>query len=124
MRSLTRQLGTVSVIILLVAGIPAFALAQTGHQSGPEESGLEKVDTDREPQASTAEDVALGTASVLVSSVQVPLRGATCGVTVVVAGLAYLLTAFDREARQGPADAIKRVCGGSYVTTPSDLRRD
>lgn len=121
---MTRRLGTVSVIVLLVAGIPAIALSQSGRQGGPQESGLEKVDTDGESQTSTAEDVALGTASVLVSSVQIPLRGATCGGTVVVAGLAYLLTAFDREARQGPADAIKRVCGGSYVTTPSDLRRD
>lgn len=124
MTPLTRRLGTVSVIVVLVAGIPAFAPAQSERQGGAQESGLEKVDTDGESHASTAEDVALGTASVLVSAVQVPLRGATCGGTVVVAGLAYLLTAFDREARQGPADAIKRVCGGSYVTTPSDLRRD
>jgi len=46
----------------------------------------------------------------------------TCGATAVVAGLAYLLTAFDREARDGPGEAIGRVCGGPYTTTPEDLK--
>ncbi|MGH7253212.1 MAG: hypothetical protein ACREIE_05370 [Nitrospiraceae bacterium] len=60
--------------------------------------------------------------SVVVSAVQIPLRATTCAATFIVAGLAYLLTAFDREARQGPSDAITRVCAGPYTTSPEDLR--
>ncbi len=124
MSSLGKEVATVSLLICLVVGIPALVFSQSTQRGDRQKSTQEKVDNRTEPKESTAETVALGTASVLVSSVQIPVRVATCGATVVVAGLAYVLTAFDREARQAPAEAIKRVCGGSYVTTPQDLRRD
>jgi len=97
-----------SVIVGLVAGMPARTLAQ--------------VEPQEQSQGSAEQKQAKGTP--LVSAGQVPLRAATCGATFVVAGLAYLLTVFDKEARQGPAGAIKRVCEGPYITTPEDLRGD
>ncbi len=108
------------LVAWLVAGIPG----PTFPQPEPKREALTAEATAEGAKGSGVEQVALGTASVLISVVQVPLRTGTCVATVVVAGFAYLLTAFDREARQSPGDAIERVCGGSYVTTPEDLRGD
>jgi hypothetical protein len=81
-----------------------------------------KRDGPSQKETSVVEDSALVATSVVVSAAQIPLRAGTCAATVIVAGFAYLLTAFDREARQGPGDAITRVCGGPYTTSPEDLR--
>ncbi len=124
MTSLRRHIVILLVVASCVAAVPPLVSSQGDSQGGGQESSQEEVDKGKEPKGSAAEDVALGTASVLVSAAQIPLRAVTCGATTVVAGIAYLLTAFNPEARQGPADAIKQVCGGSYITTPEDLKRD
>ena len=119
---LKRQVMVFSVIGGFIAGIPAHTLAQIQPQGPSQESAQEKQENGARSTGSKAEDAALTATSVLVSAGQVPLRAGTCGATFVVAGIAYLLTIFDKEARQGPADAIKRVCEGPYITTPEDLR--
>jgi hypothetical protein len=115
---------TVWVLAWLVAGIPAIGYAQEGPKGEVQESAQEQQEEDGESEneGSVVEDAALATTSVAVSAGQIPLRAGTCAATVIVAGLAYLLTVFDREARQGPGDAISRVCGGPYTTSPDDLR--
>jgi hypothetical protein len=113
-----------SVIVGLVAGMHARTLAQVEPQEQSQGSTEQKQAEGTPSGKSGVEDAALTATSVLVSAGQVPLRAATCGATFVVAGLAYLLTVFDKEARQGPAGAIKRVCEGPYITTPEDLRGD
>lgn len=120
--SLKRHVVVFSVIGGLMTGMPAHALAQGQPQGPPQESAQEKQKNGTQSAGSKAEDAALTATSVLVSAGQVPLRAGTCGATFVVAGIAYLLTIFDKEARQGPADAIERVCEGPYITTPEDLR--
>ncbi|MFQ5881792.1 MAG: hypothetical protein ACE5I9_04890 [Candidatus Methylomirabilales bacterium] len=116
------QFLSLALIVGLAAGIPAPALSQGEPRGESQGSVQEKLDKGDRSVGSTAEDVALGAASVIVSTVQAPLRLAACGATFVVAGLAYLLTAFDREARQGPANAIETVCEGPYISSPEDLR--
>lgn len=81
-----------------------------------------EVEKDGKSLGNKAEDAALVVTSGLVSAGQASLRAGTCGATVVVAGIAYVLTIFDKDARQGPANAIKQVCQGPYITTPEDLR--
>ena len=119
-----RQLVSICVIVGVVAGMPA--LAQGEEEAARRAPGgftrAGKKDGPSQRETSVVEDSALVATSVVVSAGQIPLRAATCAATVIVAGLAYLLTAFDREARQGPADAITRVCGGPYTTSPEDLR--
>jgi hypothetical protein len=110
------------VIVGLAAGMPALTYAQEGPKGEFQESAQEREEKDEGPEGSVVEDSALVATSVLVSVVQLPLRVGTCAATAVVTWFAYLLTAFDREARQGPGDALSRVCGGSYSTSPEDLR--
>ncbi len=106
----------------LVAGMPALAYPQGVPKGSSQESVQQKQDSRTRSEGRGVEDAALVATSVLVSAVQIPLRAAACGATFVVAGLAYLITVFDREARQGPAGAISRVCAGPYVTSAEDLR--
>lgn len=122
--SLRGYLVVFSVIVGLVAGIPARTLAQVEPQERSQGSAEQKQTKGTPSGESGVEDAALKATSVLVSAGQIPLRAATCGATFVVAGLAYLLTVFDKEARQGPAGAIKQVCEGPYTTSPEDLRGD
>ena len=119
-----RQLLTVWVLVWLVAGMPALGYAQEGPEGEIQGSVQEREEKDgeSEKEGSVVEDAALVTTSVVVSAGQIPLRAGTCAATVVVAGFAYLLTVFDREARQGPGNAISQVCGGPYTTSPDDLR--
>lgn len=112
----------ICVVVGLVAGIVAPAFAQEPPQEPSQESAQPKREERTKSEGSGVENAALGVTSVLVSAGQIPVRAAACGATVVVAGLAYLLTVFDREARQGPARAIEKVCEGPYVTSPQDLR--
>lgn len=105
----------------LALGIPGDAFSEKRFHVQSQESSQE-TEQDGKSIGTKAEDVALVVTSGLVSTGQAPLRAGTCGATVVVAGLAYLLTVFDKEARQGPAGAIKQVCAGPYITTPQDLR--
>jgi hypothetical protein len=113
------------VVFLLIAGLvlgmPLGAFAQEEPEEQSPEATERKAEGD-ESVGTKAENAALAVTSVIVSAAQAPLRAGTCGATVIVGGLAYLLTVFDSEARQGPADAIKRVCEGPYVSTPEDLR--
>jgi len=120
--ALRRQLVSIVVIGGLVVGMPALAYPQEGPQGESQESAQQKQEKAEGAERSAVEDSALGVTSVLVSAGQIPLRALTCGATAVVAGLAYLLTAFDRGARDGPGEAIGRVCGGPYTTTPEDLK--
>ncbi|MFQ5846170.1 MAG: hypothetical protein ACE5IQ_00685 [Candidatus Methylomirabilales bacterium] len=113
-----KRLVLISVMVGLIAGMPTPVSAR----GEPQESARETRGSGKESGRSVAEGAALIATSAAVSAAQVPPRAGTCEATFVVAGLAYLLTVFDREARQGPARAIGRVCGGPYVTTPKDLR--
>ena len=99
---------------ILVVGIPSPTFPQ---EKSPEEQ--EKKETS---DSGVVEDIALGATSVVISAAQLPLRLTACGATFVVAGLAYLFTIGSEEGRQGPADAIKTVCEGPYITTPKDLK--
>lgn len=110
-----------ALIAGLLLGMPARSFPQEKSQVESQESAPETEEAGKSVGAK-AEDAALVVSSGLVSAGQAPLRAATCGATFVVAGIAYLLTVFDREARQGPAAAIERVCKGPYITTPEDLR--
>ncbi len=119
-----RQLVSVCMIVGVVAGMPA--LGQGEEEAVKRAPGgftrPGKKDGPTQKETSVVEDSAYVATSVAVSAGQIPLRGATCAATFIVAGLAYLLTAFDHEARQGPSDAITRVCEGPYTTSPEDLR--
>ncbi|MFQ5657570.1 MAG: hypothetical protein ACE5G5_08535 [Candidatus Methylomirabilales bacterium] len=122
--SVGRQLFRICVVVALVAGMTALAFAQQDPPRPSQESAVEKSDGQTKSEGSGAENAALVVTSVLVSAGQIPVRAVACAGTVVVAGLAYLLTVFDPEARQGPARAIAGVCEGPYVTSPDDLRGD
>lgn len=119
-----RHLVSICVIVGVVAGMPALAQGEEGPPGEPQKVSQkqEKKDRPSQKETSVVEDSALVATSVVVSAGQIPLRAGTCAATVIVAGFAYLLTAFDREARQGPGDAITRVCGGPYTTSPQELR--
>ncbi len=117
-----RQLIGIWVIVGLVAVMPALAHPEEGQRVEPQEAAQEQQEKETPPEGSVVEDAARTTASVAVSAGQIPLRAGTCAATFVVAGFAYLLTVFDREARQGPGEALGRVCGGPYTTSPGDLR--
>jgi len=112
-----------AVIGGLVLGMPPHAFPDEKPQVQSQESA-EEAERDGKSLGTKAEDVALVVTSGIVSAGQAPLRAGTCGAAVVVAGFAYLLTVFDKEARQGPAEAIRQVCKGPYITTPRDLRGD
>jgi hypothetical protein len=112
-----------AVIGGLVLGMPPHAFPDEKAQVQLQESAQE-AERDGKSLGTKAEDVALVVTSGIVSAGQAPLRAGTCGAAVVVAGFAYLLTVFDKEARQGPAGAIRQVCEGPYITTPRDLRGD
>ena len=119
-----RQLVSMCVIAGVVAGMPV--LAQGEEEAIKRAPGgftkAGKKDGPTQKETSMVEDSAYVATSIAVSAGQIPLRGATCAATFIVAGVAYLLTAFDREARQGPADAITRVCEGPYTTSPEELK--
>ena len=110
-----------ALIAGLVLGMPARSFPQEKAPVQSQESAQETKEAGKSV-GEKAESAALVVTSGLVSAGQAPLRAATCGATVIVAGIAYLLTVFDREARQGPAAAIEQVCKGPYVTSPEDLR--
>ncbi len=125
-KGVRRQIVSIGVLVGVVAGMPGFAYPQEGAQVESQQSAqpqLEKKGKSEE-EWSIVEDGALAAASVVVSAGQMPLRAGTCVATAVVAGFAYLLTVFDTEARQEPGEALKRVCGGPYTTSPDDLRGD
>ncbi|MFQ5684856.1 MAG: hypothetical protein ACE5HC_16510, partial [Candidatus Binatia bacterium] len=84
MSPLRKQLFSISLMVGLMVGIPASTFPQRepqGEAPAPER-------TAEGAEVSAAEQVALGTASVLVSAAQIPLRAVTCGATIVVAGIA------------------------------------
>jgi hypothetical protein len=63
-------------------------------------------------------------ASTVLTVVHVPLKTALCGTSVVLGGLAYLLT-FGRPAvAMDASDTIKGVCTGPYIITPTRLRTE
>lgn len=114
------------VVFAVIGGLvlgPPHAFPDEKPQVQSQESA-EEAERDGKSLGTKAEDVALVVTSGIVSAGQAPLRAGTCGAAVVVAGFAYLLTVFDKEARQGPAEAIRQVCKGPYITTPRDLRGD
>jgi hypothetical protein len=121
-----RQLISMCLIVGLVAGMPALTHGEEGPRDEAREVLQEEAKTEEQSKDETSivEDSAFTAASVVVSAGQVPLRAGTCAATAIVAGFAYLLTAFDSEAREGPGNAIARVCGGPYTTSPKDLRGD
>ena len=99
---------------VLVVGIPS--------TSFPQEKSQGEQEKKEASDGSVVEDIALGATSVVISAAQLPLRLVVCSATFVVAGLAYLITIGSEEGRRGPADAIKTVCEGPYITTPKDLK--
>ena len=109
-----KQVLSILLAATLVECIPSTSFPQ---EKSPEEQ--ENKDTS---ESSLAEDIVLGTTSVVISSAQLPLRLTACGATFMLAGLAYLFTIGSEEGRQGPANTIKTVCQGSYITMPKDLK--
>jgi hypothetical protein len=111
-------------MIVAVVAMPALGLGEeeAARQAPAGFTKAGKKDGPSQKETSVIEDSAYVATSVAVSAGQIPLRGATCAATAIVAGIAYLLTAFDREARQGPADAITQVCSGPYTTSPEELK--
>ncbi len=104
---------------LLLAALLAFGVPSP---ASPQEKSPEEQEKPETSDSGVVEDIALGATSVVISAAQLPLRLTACGATLVVAGLASLFTIGSEEGRQGPADAIKTVCGGPYITTPQDLK--
>lgn len=119
-----RQLISMCLIVGLVTGMPALTRGDEAPPGEPREVSQEEARTEGQSKEETSvvEDSAFTAASAVVSAGQIPLRAGTCAATAIVAGFAYLLTVFDREAREGPGNAIARVCGGPYTTSPEDLR--
>lgn len=64
---------------------------------------------------------AYGLASPLLSVVHVPLKGALCGTTAVLSGLAYLLTFGSNYVTKDASDAVKAACAGPYIISPQRL---
>jgi hypothetical protein len=63
-------------------------------------------------------------ASTALTVVHAPLKTALCGTSVVLGGLAYLLT-FGRPAvAKDASDTVKGVCTGPYIITPTQLRTE
>jgi hypothetical protein len=61
-------------------------------------------------------------ASTVLTVVHVPLKMALCGTSVMLGGLAYLLT-FGRPAvARDASDTSKGVCTGPHIITPTQLR--
>ena len=74
-----------------------------------------------EPRSGPAAYIAASTALTVVHA---PLKAALCGTSVVLGGLAYLLT-FGRPAvAKDASDTVKGVCTGPYVITPTRLRTE
>lgn len=77
-----------------------------------------------EPQESVGTRFAYGAGSTLLTVVHVPLKAALCGTTVVMSGIAYLLTLGSRHVAKDASDTVKGVCTGPYLITPQRLRAE
>src|SRR5262245_13745319 len=61
-------------------------------------------------------------ASTVLTVVQIPLRIALCGTSVVLGGLAYLLTFGRTAVARDTSDTVTGVCTGPYIVTPTQVR--
>src|SRR5712692_8073619 len=63
-------------------------------------------------------------ASTVLTVVHAPLKTALCGTSVVLGGLAYLLTFGRPPVAKDASDTVKGVCTGPYIITPMRLRTE
>ena len=61
-------------------------------------------------------------ASVVLTVAHIPSKVALCGTSVVLGGLAYLLTFGRPPVAKDASNTIKGVCAGPYIITPAQLR--
>lgn len=72
--------------------------------------------------ASRGTPAAYTAASVVLTVAHIPSKVALCSTSIVLGGLAYLLTFGRPPVAKDASDTIKGVCAGPYVVTPTQLR--